>query len=178
LLGASWNDLGQAVQRLHNLGDTVQATGTFQVRHGSNRLARWLARLAGLPPAGEAVEVRLVVTPQGRGEQWRRTFAGRPLVSFQRPRPDGLLAEHLGPLELRFRLEVAAGALIYHLVGVALRFGSLRIPLPRCCAPCVAAWEKPTETPDRVQVSVEVSLPLLGPLLAYEGTVTRVEAEQ
>jgi hypothetical protein len=99
-------------------------------------------------------------------------------VSFQRKQPDGLLAEDIGPLEVRFRLEVQGGALVYHPGGVSLRLGPLRIPLPRCCAPQITAWEKPTDARDRTQIAVEVNLPLLGLLLAYEGTVTRIEAEE
>jgi hypothetical protein len=176
LLGTSWDDLDEAVQRFHGEGETVRATGTFRVRHGDNRLARFLVHLAGLPAAGEAVEVRLVVVPRDNGEEWRRAFAGRPLVSFQWKRPDGLLAEHMGFLEMWFRLEVTGGVLIYHPQRAALRLGPLRIPLPRWCAPRVSAWEKPVGDGERTQVSVEVSMPLLGLLLAYEGTLTGVEA--
>jgi len=82
LVAASWDDLDEAVRRWHGEGDIVQAAGSFQVRHGGNRLARLLVRLAGLPAAGEAVDVRLAVLRTRDGEEWRRSFAGRPLVSF------------------------------------------------------------------------------------------------
>ena len=104
-----------------------------------------------------------------------RTFAGRPLVSFQRNQPEGVLAEHIGPLEIRFRLEVSAGALTYRPGGAALRLGPLRLPLPSWLAPRVSAREKAVGDPNRTHVWVEVSVPLLGLLVAYEGTVTRVE---
>ncbi|HYT89948.1 MAG TPA: DUF4166 domain-containing protein [Gemmataceae bacterium] len=178
ILGTAWYDLDEAVQRLHGEPATVRATGTFRVRHGANWLARLLVRLAGLPAAGEAVEVQLAVIPRDHGEEWRRAFAGRLLVSFQWQRPDGLLAEQMGLLELWFRLEVAGGMLIYHPQRAALRLGSLRLPLPRWCAPRVAAWEKPVGDGESTQVSVEVSLPLLGLLVAYEGTLTGIEAQK
>src|SRR5262245_17141880 len=91
LLGASWSDLDNAIQRLHDSNGTVRAVGVFQVRHGSSRLARTLARLARLPAAGEAVDVWLQVTAREKSEEWRRTFAGRPLVSMQSYPPDGRL---------------------------------------------------------------------------------------
>ena len=131
LLGASWDELDKAVQRLHGDGETVRAAGTFRVRHGRDRLARGLVRLAGLPAEAEAVEVRLVVSRRDDGEEWRRAFAGRPLVSFQSQRPGGFLAERVGLLEIGFRLEVTGGALVYHSHGAALRLGPLGIPLPR-----------------------------------------------
>ena len=178
LATASWPELDESVRRLHSAGEIVQASGIFRVRHGQNPLARWLAWLAGLPLAGEAVNVRLTVIPTRGGEQWRRSFAGRALASFQLKGPDGLLAEQMGPLEMWFRLEISRVALIYHPRGAALRLGPLRLALPRWLAPRVCACEKPARDRDGVHTFVEVSVPLLGLVLAYEGTVTRAEAQQ
>src|SRR5262245_16766355 len=111
LLGASWCELNYAMRRFHSSGETVRAVGVFRVRHGSNGMARAIARLARLPVAGEAVDIRLQVTAREEGEEWRRTFAGHPLVSMQSDRVDGVLAERMGIVEMRFRLEVAGGSL-------------------------------------------------------------------
>jgi len=119
LLGDSWGSLNHAVQRLHVLDAPVHAIGVFRVRLGSNWLARTLARLAQLPTAGEAVDIQLWVTARGEGEEWRRTFAGRPLVTVQSERPDGLLVERVGPVEMRFRLRVVGGALVYQATSAA-----------------------------------------------------------
>ena len=97
------------------------------------------------------------------------------MVSFQWGRADGLLGERVGLLELRFRLEVRDGALVYHPAGAALRLGPLTLPLPRWGAPRISASEAPLDGGDRTQVSVESRAPLLGLLIAYEGTVTRIE---
>jgi hypothetical protein len=177
LLGAAWDDLAAAVRRLHGEAGPVRAAGTMTVRHGDGGPARALVRLAGLPAAGEAVAVRLAVVPLGRGEAWRRSFAGRPFASCQWDRPDGLLAERVGLLEARFRLEVVGGMLVYHPAGSALRLGPLRLPLPRRWAPRISAWEKPAGC-DGVHVAVDVSAPLLGLLMAYEGTVKAIEARE
>jgi len=178
LLGASWYDLDNAIQRLHDSDGTVRAVGIFRVRHGSNRLARNLARLARLPAAGEAVDVRLQVTAREEGEEWRRTFAGRPLVSFQSNRVEGLLVERMGIVELRFRLEVDGGALNYRTVSAALLFGSLRVPLPFWLSPRVTARERDVGDMNQLHVSVEVTFLLLGRLIAYEGNLTQVEARR
>jgi len=179
LLGDSWGSLNHAVQRLHVLDAPVHAVGVFRVRQGSNWLARTLARLAQLPTAGEAVDIQLRVTARGDGEEWRRTFAGRPLVSVQSERPDdGLLVERVGPVEMRFRLRVVGGALAYQATSAALCLGSLRVPIPGWLSPRVTALETPVGEGDQIDVSVEIHLPLLGCLIAYEGKLTRVEVQQ
>jgi hypothetical protein len=178
LLGDSWANLGDAVRRFHDSGATVHAVGVFQVRHGGSWLARALAWFARLPAAGDAVAVRLQVTAGAGGEEWRRTFAGRPLVSGQFGRPDGLLAERVGITELRFRLAVAGESLTYQTVCAAVGVGSWRVPLPRWLGPRVQASERPSGNPGRIDVSVEVGFPWLGRLIAYAGLLTQVEAPE
>jgi hypothetical protein len=178
LLGGSWPDLDAAIRRLHDSGETVHAVGMFQVRHGPNKLAQTLARLARLPAPGEAVDVRLQVTAQGESEEWLRTFAGHPLMSMQSGRGAGLLVESMGIVEMRFRLEVAGGALNYQTVSAALRLGSLRVPLPRWLSPHVTAWERAVGDVNQIDISVEVNFPLLGRLISYGGMLTQIEARQ
>jgi len=178
LLGASWPDLDVVLRRLHDSGETVRALGVFRVRRGNTRLARTMARLARLPAEGEAVDVRLQVTAQEDVEEWRRTFAGRPLVSMQYDRGAGLLVERLGIVEMLLRLEVVGGALSYQTIGAVLRLGLLRVPLPYRLSPYVAAWEKAVGDTNQIHVSVDVAMPLLGRLIAYDGILTQVEAQQ
>jgi hypothetical protein len=177
LLGDTWCRLDDAVRRLHDSCASVKAVGIFRITTGSTWLARAVAALARLPAAGEAVPTQLVVTARDGGEEWRRTFAGRPLVSLQSERCDGLLAERIGPVEMRFRLEAVNGALTYQTTSAALCVGSLRVPLPRRLSPCVTARESAAGDGDRVAVSVDVQIPWLGLLIRYEGTLTRIEVQ-
>jgi hypothetical protein len=132
-----------------------------------------------MPAAGEAVYVRLQVTAQEECEEWRRTFAGLPLVSMQSARRGpGLLVERLGIVDMRLRLKVVGGALSYQTVSAALRLGSLRIPLPYRLSPYVTAWEKAVGDTNQIHVTVDVTLPLLGRLIAYDGILTQIEAQQ
>ena len=163
------------MRRLHSYEGTVHAAGVFRVRHGTNVLARAIAQLANLPAAGESVDIRLQVTELEGGEEWRRMFAGHALVSAQSIRDGGLLAERMGLLELRFRLEVTDGSLKYQTMSVALSFGPALVPLPRSLSPRVTACEKAIADTDQIHVSVDVSLPLLGRLIAYDGMLTQVE---
>ena len=124
------------------------------------------------------MDVLLQVTAQEEGEEWRRTFAGRPLVSMQYDRGAGLLVERLGIVEIPLRLEVVGGSLSYQTTGAALSLGSLRIPLPYWLSPYVTAWEKAVGDTNQIHVTVDVTLPLLGRLIAYDGILTQVEAQQ
>ena len=172
LLGDSWVGLAEGVRGLHCTGSAVHGVGFMRVTRGRNRLARWLASLLRLPAAGEAVPVTLVVTPSAAGEEWRRTFAGKPLVTRQWLGPDGILVERAGLAEIRFRLEVRDGGLVFHQTGTTLRLGWLRFPLPRWLAPTVAARETPAGPSGGTAVSVRMTLPILGLLISYEGLIT------
>ena|SRR5581483_4527437 len=174
LLGPAWDTLAEVVRRHHLEGSILQAAGSFRIRHGAGRGARLLAWLLRLPPEAQAAKTRLVIRAQGDGEQWRRTFADRLLVTRQNS-AGAQLAEHFRGLEIRFRLAVVDGAMHYYQTRAALTFGPLRIPLPSWLAPRIAAWERPADLPDRVHVTVEVGLPMLGRLIAYDGTIAREE---
>jgi hypothetical protein len=175
ILGDNWDRLDERIQRFHDVTSTLQAAGGFRIRHGKiwpTRLLRWLL---SLPAAGDAVDVRLMVTRQGDREHWARQFAGQPFDSFLWRRPNGLLAEKMGPWEFRFRLANDGGALVYHPVGARFCLGPIRIPVPRWCAPRVVASERSSCENGGVDCSVEVHLPSLGLLIAYDGTIHQVE---
>jgi len=124
------------------------------------------------------VDVKLQVTALEEGEEWNRMFAGRPLVSMQSYHFDGLLLERVGIVEMRFRLAVVGGTLSYQMVSAALRLVSLRLPLPQWLSPRITAWEKAAGDLNQIQVSVDVTFPLLGRLIAYDGVLTQVEAQR
>lgn len=176
LLGNSWRSLDNVVRSLHACGAPVCAVGVFQIRHGSNWLARTLARLVQLPSARESADLKLYVAARGDGEEWRREFAGQTLVSVQARRQDGLLSERIGHFELRFRLNVVDGALSYESMSAALCLGSVQIPLPHWLSPRVTACESSAGHDNRVNVSVEAQLPWIGCFIAYHGTLALVEA--
>nr|MBA2448629.1 DUF4166 domain-containing protein [Chloroflexota bacterium] len=119
----------------------------------------------------EAAEVRLLVDRRGSVERWHRIIGGVPLVTVQRATPGGLLAERLGPLELRFRLAAVGAALVYRQVGLVVRLGTFCLRLPWWISPRVAAREGPADGPSRTRVAVEVTAPTGGLLFSYEGNV-------
>ena len=148
----------------------MEFSGTFRVEHGRGWIAKALARLSRLPPAGANVETHLLIRADGQHTHWRRSFAGHPFCTTQWFDGPSYVVERWGPIELRFHLIVREGGLRYEQAGAALHAGPLRLPLPRWLAPRVEASEWPLEF-ERVGVRVSVALPLAGRLLAYEGEV-------
>jgi hypothetical protein len=175
LLGAAWEALDPAVQRVHVGQTSLRAEGVFQVRRAPGWLAGLLLDVAGVPPAAEAIPVRLAVQRRGPVERWHRVFGSRPLVTLQRAAPDGRLIERIGSLELRFRLLVEDGALLFRQERLAVCLGSWRLRVPGWLALRVDGREGPADANDRTSVVVEVRGPTGGLLFGYRGTVRWAE---
>jgi hypothetical protein len=175
LLGAAWASLAPVVQRVHAAPAETYAEGTAQVSRATGRLLGYVLDAAGVPRSSCTSAVCLAVWHRGTAERWHREFGGRPLVTHQSEAPGNLLAERIGVLEFRFRLLAQDGALLFRQEALALRLGALRIPLPGCISPIVAAREGSAVAPDgdenRTSVDVRVTLPTGALLFAYRGTV-------
>lgn len=170
LLGSSWLQIAEPVRFLHTTESTVRASGRLRIEHGRNPFARFLAGLLRLPRATAAAETRLVITPRGDGEHWLRTFADRRLDTWQYQTGERELAERIGVLEFRFRLEASEGGLLFRQLEAAFLFGAIRLRLPAMWAPMVYAREDPAGA-HRIRIVVRVALPAVGPVLAYDGTI-------
>ena len=170
LLGSAWMELAEPVRAAHDSGSTVRARGRLRIAHGRGHAARWLARLLRLPRANPAADTRLVVTAGAGGERWRRTFDDRRLDTRQYRAGAGDLAERFGILEFRFRLEASQGSLIFRQVEAAVLCGTVRLKIPAACAPRVDAREDPAGA-RQIGVHVRVALPVVGPVLTYDGTI-------
>jgi hypothetical protein len=170
LLGPAWLELAEPVRAAHASGPAVHASGRLRIAHGHSRAARWLAWLLRLPRASDAAATRLVVTRSAGGEQWRRTFDGRQLVTWQYRAAGGTLAERFGVLEFRFDLAASQGSLVLRQTDAALQWGAVRVRIPAACAPRVEARENPAGE-RQIHIHVCVTLPLVGPVLTYDGTI-------
>lgn len=176
IIGDDWRNLDAPVQRLHSGGMVTRGTGSFAVRHGTRRLARLMARLLRMPAVGENVSVGLVVTAHPEGERWHRTFAGKPFITEQRDDDGKFLVERNKGVDVWFRLAVIDGALLYQQTRAILNIGPWRLPLPRRLSTYIVASERAAADKSSVQVSVRVTMPLIGLLIEYEGNI-RMEEE-
>jgi hypothetical protein len=164
VLGDWFAELHPTLRRFHSSAEGGAGRGRFRVTRSARWPGRLLASLLRLLPAQESVEVRLKVSPRGAGERWERVFGDSSLVTFQSARV-GLLIEEAGPLHFGFAVEVVQGGMRFRARRVWL-FG---LPLPGWCSPSVDAVVVPNER--GWAVTVRLTLPLLGPLLGYEGEV-------
>jgi hypothetical protein len=92
------------------------------------------------------------------------------LLTRQYATGDRELGERIGVLEFRFRLEASQESLVFRQVEAAVVFRSLRVRIPAPWAPRVEAREDPAGA-RRIGIRVRVVVPVLGPLLTYEGII-------
>jgi len=170
LLGDGWIRLAEPVRRLHTPCSSVRAYGRLRVEHGPHAGARFIAWLLRLPRPSSAAEMRLSVTARGHGEYWQRTFDGRCFTTWQYEANAFELGERFGIIELRFHLEPSRDGLLYIQRAAMLRLAPFRLRIPARWAPRVEAREDPASA-SRVRVDVHVTLPVIGPLIAYGGIV-------
>jgi hypothetical protein len=166
VLGPVFSSLPPTLQRLHQPGPRAVWAGTASVTRGRGPLVALVTRAFGFPKAGEqAVEVTFITDAKGR-ETWSRRFGTRLMQSTQEAghgRDQWLIVERFGPF--RFALALNWDGNRLHLIPRRWAFGPL--PLPRWLMPHGPAWEE--EAAGRFRFHVEIILPLVGPVVRYEG---------
>jgi len=153
---------------LHGTFAARRWKGTADVRRGRGAIARLVGALIGFPAAGEAVPVRVTLTPEGGGERWARDFAGTAFSSVLRPgtgRNEYLLLERFGMIEIALALVVDDGRLYL----VPRKWSCLGIRLPVALLPVGTSFE--CEREGRFAFDVEIRAPLIGLIVAYRGTL-------
>jgi hypothetical protein len=177
ILRDRWPRLAVPVRGVHTTQSILRARGHFRIEHGRHPVARLLAGMLRLPPAGAAIETRLTVTARGLGEHWERRFDSARVETEQfegqfegEVDAQSGLVERFGLLEFRFQLDVTDGSLIYVQREAALAWRSARVRIPARLAPRIDAREDPAAA-DAVNVHVRVTLPVVGPLMTYGGII-------
>jgi hypothetical protein len=175
VMGDCWLQVAEPVRLAHSTRSITRARGQVRIQHGPHYLARVIARMLGLPRPDGAAETQLTVTAGPDGEQWQRSFNGRGFTTRQYDSNGSRLAERYGVLEFCFRLDAPGGSLLYLQREAAVTFAGVRWRLPGPLAPHVEAREAPAGL-NRVTVDVRVTLPWIGLLIAYAGSIEIEEA--
>ena len=166
-LGSDFARLPRSVQALHDGPLPQHFVGRAHVRRGPSRVANWIADLAGFPPAGQDVPLRVDILPSDGGEVWQRDFDGHVTRSYLSTPGQRCVDERFGAVTLRLTLRVSGDGLGIGIGGARL-FG--RIPLPSFLWPISRSRE--SAGPDGAfRFDIAGGLPFLGEMIAYDGSL-------
>jgi len=169
VLGTAFAQLPPVLRALHSVPRRQRWGGQARVRRGRHWLVAPCAWLARLPPDAEAVPVTVEFAVDGAGERWDRRFGDARMASRLWVR-QGRLCERLGAVHFRFALEAVDGE-IHWRAERGWAFGI--VPLPARWFAWVRCRERADG--DRYAFLVDVAMPLIGPLIRYEGWLLPIE---
>ena len=168
LLGVAFESLPPMLQQLHRSTVTRRWAGHADVRRGGGMLAKLVAAAIGFPKAQSRVPVTVTFSPANDQERWTRSFGGKSFSSVQSygtGRNRHLLVERFGVASFALALVVDDDRLLL----VPRRWSVLGIPMPRFLLPDGQSFE--TERDGQFCFDVEISLPLIGLIVAYRGAL-------
>lgn len=168
LLGPVFDDLPPRLRELHDSKDPRQWSGVAEIRRGQGMLARMISALVGFPQAGKQIPLSVTFTPEKGKERWTRNFGGRRFSSTQSAglgKDQYLLAERFGVVTVALALVLDGGRLAL----IPRRWHLLGVPLPGFLLPKGQSFE--SEENGRFHFDVEISLPFIGLVVAYKGTL-------
>jgi hypothetical protein len=167
IMSSAFQRLARPIQAAHlfDAGITLEGRGT--VLRNDRWLANTIASLIRFPPAMTVVRVTVSMTRDSQDREfWHRTFDDQTFSSTQEAgtgRCEGLLVERFGPLAFAMAVVEEEGSLRL----VLRRWSAFRVPLPMWAAPKANAFEH--SAGGRFNFSVDISLPLIGRIVRYEG---------
>jgi hypothetical protein len=160
-MGEAYAALPSAVRQLHDLSRDGGAAGEGTVTRGGGLLARIVAAGMRFPKSG-TWPLHVAFAETDGVELWTRDFGGHRFSS-ELSRAGAGVTERFGLL--RFAFDLPSGS---HGLEMRLRrWSAYRLPMPLFLAPRIAARE--WEEQGRFRFEVDVSLPLLGPVIGYSG---------
>jgi hypothetical protein len=175
LFSAELDRLPPPVRHVHTIREPLATSGRAEITAADGLLARFICWFAGLPRPGSNVDVSVVFTPtKDGGEHWDRKFADLHYASaleLGTGRDEGLLIEHFGLFDLRFRLRILPEGLAWSVVG----WRCLRISLPRWSVPKIECIE--SAGGDRYTFDIDVTFPVIGWLMHYRGWLLPQDAK-
>ena len=167
VLGEAWDSLPAPLQTMHDVQSERTADGVAVVERGSGLLARLVAFVIGLPPAGTDIPITVSFRARQGREYWQRNFAGHAFSSVQ--------TQGRGRF-VRLRLRAVRPAQCGHGIGMRGRTPAVRgPPLERVRNPAAAgagaarriAYE--FVEAGRFRFHVEIAHPFTGLIVRYRG---------
>ena len=167
ILGPVFDTLPEMLKALHRPGPRALWSGRASITRGRGPVAGLVARLFRFPDAAadQPVTVTFTTDTEGR-ETWVRRFGTHAMTSTQeagRGRQAHLIVERFGPVAVALALEWTEQRLRL----IPRRWTILGLPLPRALLPRGDTYE--AEIDARFHFHVDITLPLIGPVVCYQG---------
>lgn len=163
VLGASFDKLPTRIREMHDRNERKLVQGECKVSRGNNPINNIVAKLLGLPPAGNDVPVSVDFDPQGECEYWTRHFGTHRMRSIYSRHDKDSLIEKLGFVRLCLRPQSSEDGLRTEIKRVWV----LGLAVPNWLSPRIHAEE--SEHNGRVYFDVSAHLPFTGLLVHYRG---------
>lgn len=161
VMEAEFDRLPTSLRAMHSsIGDGA-ASGQAVVQRGRHPVGALLCFLFGFPPSGQ-YGLRVHFRKDKSSDLWVRYFGQHRMKSRLR-QAKGRLVEQFGPLDFYFDLTREDQGLKMTLK----RWTAFGVPLPLGLAPRVEARE--WDDAGRFQLSVSISVPLIGLIVRYDG---------
>jgi len=164
ILGAGFDEMPEAVRRIHSIGQTQDVRGISCVMGGKNALSRLIRVIAALPRPTHRAPIYIRFVKGQNFEEWDRHF-GKSRFHTVMKQEGPYLAEHLVAFPVTFVYEVKADDRGFSLHVAQVRF--LGIPLPRLLRPTLAA--RAGEWRGRYRFSTMVGFWFCGRVISYFG---------
>ncbi|HZG30630.1 MAG TPA: DUF4166 domain-containing protein [Ensifer sp.] len=171
MLGHVFDDLPLRLQQIHSSDGPQLWKGSARVQRGKGLLALVLVTLFGFPQSADDVPVRVGRLSADGVELWTRDFGGKTFSTTQslgQGSESHLLIERFGAVSIALALVKEGDRLFFIPRGWRI-FG---LPLPAFLLPSGRSYE--TETDGKFCFNVEISVPLIGLVVAYRGLLTPV----
>lgn len=170
---AAWARLPAVVRDAHDVSDRRVSAGQARITSGSNPVAWIVSRVMRFPPATEHTPVRVTMQRNLDGsETWTREFGRhrfRSTLSRRDSDAPGRIRERFGAMSFRLALPADETGL-----RMPLERGQwLGVPLPRWLTPRSETREY-VDDQGRFRFDVDISLPLVGRVVRYEGWLVPV----
>ncbi|HEX8444198.1 MAG TPA: DUF4166 domain-containing protein [Allosphingosinicella sp.] len=168
ILGSGFETLPPQVQQLHGSAAARRWTGLANVTRGRGVLPNLVAALVGFPRTAAQVPVSVEFSPENGAERWTRTFGGKSFSSVQAfgtGKNEYLVVERFGVATFALALVIKDGRL--HLMP--RRWLLAGIPMAGILLPTGTSYE--TVRDGQFAFDVEISIPLIGRIVAYRGTL-------
>ena len=166
ILSVAFDTLPVQVQALHGVSESRRWSGVADVRRGNGIMAKFVCGIIGFPKSAHDIPVSVTFTPEGDGERWTRNFDGKTFSSLQwrgSGKDEHLLIERFGVVNVALALVVDGDRLLL----VPRRWSCFGIPLPKNFLPTGRSFE--CEQDGRFNFDVEISAPMIGLIVAYNG---------